>query len=229
MSAEMERTFYCYNCGEPNNHFSKRCPYKQEWERCPECKVVTRSKTGHKLFCENINFVSKRIGEYELPNMDFHQCRFLFANATKIYWSQSTATGKQNFQITKFFSIGTNVTFRQIYGANDVILDMKYKPAINISIGRMNASEPMVSIMLVSNQIRLNHYQHIDQHGNVSYSLLSCPRKDIEHDIELKISSEDEVVFFTLCWNKKIKANIAMSDTAATIHGQWDPTINVPQ
>lgn len=83
--------------------------------------VVIKSAAGHKLFCENTEFVSKRIGEYELPNMDHNQCRFSSTNAKKIYCSQSTATGKQNFLITKFFSIGTNVHLRKIYGSNDVL------------------------------------------------------------------------------------------------------------
>lgn len=216
-----KRTFFCYICGQPNDHFSKRCPSKQEWDRCPECDVVTRSAAGHKLFCANTAFISKRIGAYELPNMDYHQCRLSFANAKKIYCTQSTATGEEDFLITKFFSVGTNVHFRKIYVSDDVTLDMKYKPAINISIGRMNASEPMASIMLVANQIRLNHYHHIDQNGNVSYSLLGRPRKDSVHDINLKIANEEEVVFFTLCWNKNITANIAMTDKSVTIHGEW--------
>lgn len=133
--------------------------------------------------------------------------------------------GRENFLLTKFFSVGTNIHFRKIYGSRDVDLDMKFKPVITLSIGRIKSSKPMVSMMLVENQIRVNHYQLIDKDGNVSYSLLSCPRKDEKHDVELKISSDDEVVFFTLCWNNEITANIAMSDTAVTIHG---PNVSSP-
>lgn len=218
--------FSCYNCGEPNSHFSRHCPnLEQQFNRCPECNVVARSPAWHKLFCKNLGFVSTKTGDYEQPLMKYNRCRLIFKNVEQIFCAQSTITGDQHFLLTKFFSLGTNVHFRKVYGSKDVDLDMKFKPTITLSIGRIKSSEPMVSMMLVENQIRLNHYHVIDEHGNVSYSLLGYPRKDKKHDIELKISSKDEVIFFTLCWNNKINANVAMSDTAVTVHG---PNVSIP-
>lgn len=209
----------CYNCGERGNHYSRNCPLDQEWKRC-RCGNVARSPASHKLSCTNQDFVSKKIGSYELPLMEYHQCRFSFKNVNEIYCAQSTTAGNQNFLITKILSIGTTIHLRKVYGtSNDLVLDVKYKPAITLSIGRMS-SIPMVSIMLAENQIRVNHYQHIDKNGNVSYNLKDCPRKDANHDVVLKMPNKDERILFSLCWNNNITAKFTMSSKASTIHGE---------
>lgn len=183
----------CYNCGEPNNHFSKRCTkLKQQFERCTECaNVVLKGPSSHKISCTNYRFVSAKIGEYELPFMEFQLIRFTFKNVEDVYCSERTAIdGIETFLITKWFALGTNIQLSRIYGQNDnVILEMKIKPAITLGFGRLEDSKHMASLMLCNNQIRINHYQHIDEHGIVTYALSACPRKDSTHDIEIKLKS----------------------------------------
>lgn len=219
--------FSCYNCGQKNDNFSKNCPnLDQQWTRCPKCKNVAKTKAAHKITCKDeTGFISKRIGCYELPLMDFHNIRFVFKNIDQIFCAESTSEGAQNFLITKFFSVGTNIQMQRTYGpSNEFILDLKFKPAISMSFGRLNSSSYLASIMLCEDQLRINHYHHIDQHGNVSYSLKTWPRKDSSHDIDLKLTGKAKIVLFSMMWND-IEANIAMDEAAFTIHGS--PLSNV--
>lgn len=171
MASAEKVVFSCYNCGAPNDHISKFCPKEQQFTRCSDCGNVARNAAGHKITCKQFRFKSKPIGtSYELPLMEFHQCRFTFHNIDQIYCAQSTQSGMQNFLITKFFSIGTNIRLRRIYGSQNIILDMKYKPATTLSIGRIGSSKLMASLLIAENQIRVNHYQHIDNDGIVSFS-----------------------------------------------------------
>lgn len=212
----MKPSFYCYNCGEPNSHISKHCPMDQEFTRCPQCDVVARSAAGHKINCINTKFVSAKIGEYELPLMPFHCFRFMFKNISQIYCAELTASGLQNFMITKFFSVGTNIRVERVYGSDDIIMDVRFKPSFSMSFGRCNSTGIIASILFCEDQIRINHYQHIDKQGKVTYSLSAHPKTDTSHDIDIKLLSEHKVVFCSLLWND-IKANIAMSESGVSI------------
>lgn len=209
--------FHCYNCGMENDHFSRACKtIEQQYTRCPECNVVASSPSGHKIACKNGKFVSERIGDYELPFKQKQNIRFTFKNVPQIYCAEATMKGIQNFLITKFSSLGVNIQMRRVYGANELILDVKLKPAVTIGIGRMN-SKTMASLMLCDDHVRVNHYYHIDANGNVSFNLATISKTDQNHDVELKLISKQRVIFFSLQWNEKWKANLAMSDTAVTI------------
>lgn len=214
--------FSCFNCGA-RNHFSRNCTaLRQQFTRCPSCNNVAKTPAGHKLTCSNLEFKSVKIGEYELPLMDSHHAKFTFKNVESIFVAEKTANGIQNFKIAKFFAIkDTNVKFRRSYvPSNDLIIEMQFKPAISLGFGRLGVvGKPMASIMFAENQVRINHYQHIDRQANVSYNLTANPRKDVSHDIELKLPSGSDVIFFTIEWNRSWTANIAMSSTAFTIGG----------
>lgn len=210
------KDFICFNCGTKNNHFSRVCPFDQKFTRCPVkiCGAVAKGPNSHKLECPNLNFVSKKIGEYDLPLAEFQIIRFVFKNTSKIYSVESS----NHFLITKFLSIGTNIRFRRVYTeTNDLILDMKIKPTVTLGIGRTNSNINMASLMFTMDQVRINHYQNVSSNGTVMYNLSSYPKKDEKHDIELKLSNKHPVVFFSINWNNTWKANIAMSNAATTV------------
>lgn len=216
--AIMSKNFSCYNCGQQNNHFSRDCPIlEQQFTRCPECNNVAKTAIGHKLACSNSRFVSTKIGAYDLPLMLFHNVTFTFQNVEKIFVAQSTSTGVQNFLISKFFALGTNIRLCRIFGQSGFTLKAKIKPAVSFGLGRVGKVGHMASLMLCDNQVRVNHHQHVDRTGTVSYALTTFPRTDESHDLELKLSSKSNVIFFTLCWNDMWTANIAMSSSAVTI------------
>lgn len=168
----MSRQIVCYNCGE-KGHVSKLCTrLEQQFERCPACNVVAHSAASHKINCTNIRYVSQKIGSYELPFMEFHTIVFAFINVSAIYCEEKTNNGIENFLITKFISFGTRVKFRRMYSTADYTLHVKIKPSITIGFGRLNMPN-MASFMFCDDQVRINHHQHIDKHGIVSYSLNS--------------------------------------------------------
>lgn len=217
-NVEVRKKSSCFNCGSDDGHYSRVCPEDQKWTRCPECNNVCRSKTAHKLHCKNLTFISKPIGLYVLPKMEFEQFRLVFTNAKTVYCAENTTAGIQNFLITKFFSIGPNIRVKRVFGGTDVILDIKIKPSVTLSIGRFGFPNHCASFMFAWDQIRINHYQHIDEVGNLSYSLMGKPRKDENHDMDLKILTADEVIFCTMVW-KSITCKLAMTPNATTIHG----------
>lgn len=46
--------FFCYNCGAPDDHYSVNCQsIDQQYTRCPQCRAVVKSATGHKIWCKN--------------------------------------------------------------------------------------------------------------------------------------------------------------------------------
>lgn len=212
------KSFYCYNCGEENSHFSKNCiVLDQQFTRCPECEAVAKTPTGHRIRCTNSRFVSKKIGSYELPLMKSHRIRLTFKNIDQIFCAELTTDGLQNYLITKFLSVGTNIQLRRIYGSSqEVVIEMKYKPAITMSFGRLNDSKNMASLMFCEDQIRINHYQHINQQGTVTYNLSTQPRKDISHDINLKMKGQNNAIEVSLLWNS-VQANITMTESTVTI------------
>lgn len=156
--------FNCYNCGQANDHYSKNCPIlDQQYVRCPECKNVAKTAAGHKITCKNIRFVSTKIGAYELPLMEFQKVRFTFKNVDEIFCVEEADNGMQTFAITKWYSIGTNIHLRRIYGhTQEIILDIKMKPAVTLGFGRINNSHHIASLMFCQNQVRVNRFQHID-------------------------------------------------------------------
>lgn len=201
--------FFCYNCGSPNDHFSKNCPnLEQQFSRCPMCQVVARTAAGHKITCTNTDFVSTKLGEYELPLMSRHSLRFVFKNVIEIFCAESTEAGLKNFIITKFFSSG-NINIERVYNTDDIIIDVAYKPSISLSVGRIDSTEILASILCCGDQIRINHYQHIDKQGKVTYSLSSHPKKDSSHDIDIKLRSNQEIIFCSLSWND-IKLSVSI-------------------
>lgn len=157
-----------------------------------------------------------KIGPNELPLMEPHSYRLNFQNVPKIFCSESTEDGWKNFLITKNFAIGTNIQLQRVYESDNIIIDMKFKPSISISFGRVNLQAIIASILFCEDEIRINHYQHIDKMGKVTYSLASHPKKDTIHDINLKLYSKDKVMIFSLHW-QNITANIAMSESGVTI------------
>lgn len=124
--------YSCYNCGKRNDHLSRDCTeIVQQYTRCPKCGVVATSKTSHKISCDNTSFRSQKIGEYELPFMEMHKIRFTFKNAETIYCAQETVNGNEDFLITKFFTVDSNVKFQRIFdGTNDITLDVEFKQLI---------------------------------------------------------------------------------------------------
>lgn len=215
----MEKDFHCYNCGE-KNHYSRLCPNNQEYTRCPDrrCKNVAFGPNSHKINCERQDFVSVKIGTYELPFKEFQNIRFVFQKTSSIYSVEPTATGNQTFLITKFLSLGTNVRIRRTYdNTKDLTIDMKIKPSVTLGIGRKNSTVHMASFMFCDNQVRVNHFQNIGQSGTVSFNLRTRPKKDEKHDIELKLSNNHKVVFFSLEWNNTWQAKFAMSNDTVTI------------
>lgn len=120
-----------------------------------------------------------------------------------------------NFLITKFFSIGTNVQIRRLYATKDIVFEIKFKPSITISFGRMNDDKKQISMMCCSDQIRINHYYHIDNQKNVTYNLSSRPRLDDKHDVNFKIASKDFSISLFLLWNDNVEftINVAKSVT----------------
>lgn len=211
-------SFNCYNCGKADDHYSKNCPVlQQQYERCPECKNVAKTPAGHKITCNNVRFISKKIGDYELPFMELHTIKLTFKNLEQIYVAEETNTGVENFSIVKWFSTGSNIQICRTYqNLDEITIEIKLKPAITLGLSRLNESH-MASIMFCTNQIRVNHYQHIDSEGSVSYGLSSQPRKDDKHDLELKLDSNADVIFFSLRWNDAWTANMAMNSAALTI------------
>lgn len=216
--------YSCFNCGALNDHFSRSCTaLRQQFSRCPACNNVAKSPAGHKLTCSMLDFISERIGAYELPLMESHHVKFTFKEIPSIYVAEETASGVQNFKITTFFAVkDANVKCRRSYEpSNDLIIEMQYKPSISLGFGRVGVVDEkrMASIMFAHNQVRINHYQHIDRQANVSYNLTTDPKMDENHGIELKILSGKQVIFFSMEWNRCWTANIAMSNTALTIGG----------
>lgn len=202
--------FYCYNCGEQNTHFSKNCTrIIQQFTRCPQCNCVAKSPAGHKIACTNSTFISRQIGSYELPLMDSLVLRFIFTNVNRIYCTD----GNADYLITKFFTADANVKFRRIFdGSKNIIIDVKLKPAVNFGIYRRGTNRLLASMLFCSNQIRINHFYHVDAEGNVSYNITSGLRKDGKHDIQLKLDTNAPLVNFRLIWNKRWTADIFMSE-----------------
>lgn len=172
------------------------------------------------FYCYNCSahLISNQIGAYELALKDFHDVRFVIRNAKSISLAEKTKNGIEHFLITKFLSLGTNIKFKRVYdGSKNVILEMKIKPAITVGIGRKYAQGHMVSLMFCDDQVRINHHQAIDRNGVVSYSLRNKPKMDEKHNVELKIDSNQRVVFISLHWNEMWSANIAISNKAVTV------------
>lgn len=218
------KNFHCYNCGVKNKHYSRHCTEEQQHTRCPVCNVVAFSAAGHKVSCKNTTFISKKIGMYELPLKEFQTVRLVFSNTTQIYSAEETTKGMQYFLMTKFLSLGTNIKFRRIYDeSSNLTFDLKMKPAVTIGIGRKGSQKHLASLMFCDNEVRVNHYQSIDENGIVSYSLITKPQRDEKHDIELKLESDHRVIFLSLCWNNVWWASIAMSKAAVTIGPYFDP------
>lgn len=211
--------FSCYNCGMRNDHLSRDCTkIDQQYTRCPNCGVVARSKTSHKISCPNDSFRSQKIGEYELPFMEMHKIRFTFKNAETIYCAEETVNGKVDFLITKFFSADPNVKFQRVYDeTNNIILDVEFKPSVSFGLYRTNVATNMASILFCENHVRINHCQHIDAQGIVSYNLSSFARMDDQHDIELKIQCKASLLHFWINWNNQWTADIIMSETSVFI------------
>lgn len=206
--------FKCYNCGELNDHYSRNCPLDQENTRCPTCHNVAFAASSHKILCKQFKFRSVRIGSYELPLMDYQTLRFTFKNVEQIYCSDKD---NEDDLITKFFSIGTNIKVRRIYtSTNETIIDLKVKPTVSVGLGRKNGGF-LASLMLCDNQVRMNHYYHIDSMGNVSFNVKKSPRIDTQHDIAFKLDTPANVILFSLDWNNKWQSNIAMSSNAVSI------------
>lgn len=218
--ATSSRSFFCFNCGQRNDHYSRDCSNQpQQFSRCPSCNSVVKTPGGHKPHCTHTDFISIKIGEYELPLLEYNVLRIKFKNIDQILCAQPTINGVMNFHITKFFS-SENIRLRRVYEeSGDTILDIKYKPTINISIGRLNEQNIMCSLYLCEDNFRMNHYYHINKNGNVTYNLSSSLRKDNNHDIDLKLLSKNKVILSTLYW-KKTEANVAMNEAAVSIHGQ---------
>lgn len=212
------KAFHCYNCGQENDHFSKKCPKQQEWTRCPVCNNVTTTPSGHRIACSNISFKSTQLGLYELPQMDYHYIRLTFQNIEQIHCAEATSSGIQHFLMTKLFSIGPSIRFRRMYGdSSKIIIDMKFKPSVSLGLGLLNETSTMASLKLCHNHIRVNHFHHIDESGNVSFNLSNTSQKDATHDVELKLSSEKQLILFSLEWNKKWIAKVAMNNDMLTI------------
>lgn len=215
----MSKRFYCFNCGEENSHFSRNCTVlDQQFTRCPECNAVAKTPAGHRVTCSYSHFISTKIGDYELALLSSNRIRFTFENVDQIFCSEANKDGIENFLITKFFSVGNNIQLRRIYGTpKKIILEMKYKPSITISIGRLNSSKQMMSMMCCVDQLRINHYQHINHQGTVTYNLSARPKFDDIHDIVLQVKSEADPILFSLSWNN-VNANVAITESNVTIH-----------
>lgn len=216
-SYRRQKKFYCYNCGEKNQHFSRNCPEEQEYTRCPMCNVVAFSEAGHKLTCQEKEFISTNKGDYELPKKEFQTVRFEFSNIKNIFSAEQTIKGVEYFLVTKFLSIGTNIKLRRIYGSSKLIFEMKMKPAVSLGFGRKGSKNHLASIMFCDDHVRMNHFKTINNNGIVSYGLKTKPKRDDKHDIELKIESEHQVILFSIYWNNTWHANVAMSNEALTI------------
>lgn len=135
-------------------------------------KNVAFGPNSHKINCQRQDFVSVKIGTYELPFKEFQNIRFVFQKTSSIYSVEPTATGNQTFLITKFLSLGTNVRIRRTYdNTEDLTIDMKIKPSVTLGIGRKNSTVHMASFMFCDNQVRVNHFQNIGQSGTVSFNL----------------------------------------------------------
>lgn len=189
----------------------------QQFTRCPECKNVAKTPSGHRVTCSKSSFVSTKIGAYELPMMEFQKIRFEFQNIDNISCEEKTHIGAENFLITKFFTIGSNIRIRRVYSLPNITIDVKIKPSVSFGFGRSNGTRHMASIMFCADQVRINHFYHIDEEGKVSFSLTSKTRLDENHDVELKLDTMAKSIFFTMVWNDKWKANCAMSENVFTI------------
>lgn len=207
----------CYNCGQPGHKSIVCTVLDQQYTRCSSCKVVALSPSGHRITCKTPDFISKKIGAYELPFKDFHDVRFVFRQ-TKSVCAAANMTSGTYFTITKFLSFGPNIRFRRIYGDNDdVTLDLKMKPSITVGIGRKKDNTCLASIMFCDDQVRINHYQYINSHGLVTYNAISRPRTDEHHDVDLKLDINKRVLICSIYWNKAWRVNVAMSDVAVTV------------
>lgn len=214
----MSRNFVCYNCGQANDHISRNCNVlRQQFTRCAECGNVAHSPAQHRIDCSSIQFISMKVGSYELPLLDFHNVCFRFKNVDQIFSAEKTTMGLKHFLITKFTSIGTNIRVCRTYGQSEFIIEVKLKPAITLGLGRYQKKGHMASLMLCNDQVRVNHHQHIDKNGVVSYNLASNPKQNESHDIDLRLVSKERIIWFTICWNKTWTANIAMTEAAFTI------------
>lgn len=209
--------FVCYNCGQQNDHFSRKCTkLAQQHTRC-RCWNVAFSAVQHKVDCRTPGFVSTKIGAYELPLLEFHNICFKFKNVHQIYSAETTTMGVQNFLIAKFTSIGTNIRIHRRYSEQQLTIEMKIKPAITLAFGRYKENGHMASLMICNDQIRVNHFQHIDKNGVVSYNLTATPKKSEKHDVDLRLESKERVIWFIICWNRLWTANVGMSQHAFSI------------
>lgn len=154
------------------------------------------------------------IGDYDLPLKGFHNIKIVFHNVSKLFCQQNDSS----FIVTKFLSIGTNIKLRRVYATDDLQVDMKIKPAINISFGRTNLSNKMASFMFCDDHVRVNHYYLINKDGIVSYNLKSKFKIDEEHDLDLVMHSADDAILFSIDWNGKFQAEIAMSSKTLIIN-----------
>lgn len=222
----MPRNFVCYNCGQANDHLSRNCTVlAQQYTRC-RCGNVTHSEVQHRVGCSTPHYVSQKIGSYELPLLEFQNIRFRFKNFEQIFSAETTTLGLKHFLITKFTSIGTNIRVRRIYSEPEVIIDLKIKPAVTLGFGRYKNNGHLASMMLCQDQVRVNHFQHIDKNGAVSYHLAATPKKSEQHDIDLRLLTKERVIWFTMSWNNSWTANIAMSESATTIGRYAKPNQN---
>lgn len=111
---KMVRKFVCYNCGQSNDHFSRNCRVlDQQYTRCL-CGNVTFSAVQHKIDCSTPNFVSTKIGTYELPLL-WIITTFVLSSRTSLkfirpkqqlkvkntFWFQSLWTLEQTFAYDK--------------------------------------------------------------------------------------------------------------------------------
>lgn len=208
------RPYYCYNCGKKNEHFSRKCTEPQKFTRCPSCESVARSPAGLRHHCRTPGFRSVKIEDYELPFKAFHNITMVFQNVSRLFCQENG----QNFLLTKFLSIGTNIKLRRVYATNELRIDMKLKPAVNIGFGRLLSSGTMASFMFCDDQVRINHFYTIDANGNVSYNLKSKLKVDENHDLFLVAQSTDKAIVCSIDWNGKWKSQIAMSSKALVIH-----------
>lgn len=52
---------FCYNCNTSGDHSSVDCPHPQRFSRCAVCRNVCFASSGHKSWCENIEFLSQSL------------------------------------------------------------------------------------------------------------------------------------------------------------------------
>lgn len=187
--------------------YTSTAKHTLSWMRC--CYTIT-SWTA----CSNLSFRSEKIGSYELPFKEFHNIKLVFQNASKLFCQENN----ENFLLTKFLYVGANIKLRRLYRTDGLQVDIKLKPAVNISFGRLDTGDTMASFMFCDDQVRINHFYMIDAEGNVSYNLKSKPKVDENHDVDLVVQCTDEAIVCSIDWNGKWQGQIAMSSKALIIH-----------